>query len=88
MKIFLRLVVMVAVILVFVSSASTSKKSGGGGKSNQVAVPRSKGKSGNVMSNSPFGSLLQRAFREIKTSFCSELEALTLQVRFHSLLHP
>jgi len=46
-----------------------------------VAVPRKKGTKGvTPFASSPFGGLLQRAFREIKTSFCSELEALTLQL--------
>ena len=46
-----------------------------------VAIPRKKGSKGTAPFGSlPFGGLLQRAFREIKTSFCSELEALTLQL--------
>ena len=43
-----------------------------------VAVPR-KAK-GNPISRSVFGSMFTRAFREMKVTFCSELEALTLQV--------
>ena len=44
-----------------------------------VAVPRKS--KGNPMSRTVFGSMFSRAFREMKVTFCSELEALTLQVR-------
>ena len=43
-----------------------------------VAVPRKV--KGNAISRSVFGSMFSRAFREMKVTFCSELEALTLQV--------
>ena len=51
---------------------------GAKGKST-VAVPRKV--KGNAISRSVFGSMFTRAFREMKVTFCSELEALTLQVR-------
>lgn len=44
-----------------------------------VAVPRKS--KGNPMSRTVFGSMFSRAFREMKVTFCSELEALTLQVQ-------
>ena len=44
-----------------------------------VAIPRKS--KGNPISRSVFGSMFSRAFREMKVTFCSELEALTLQVR-------
>ena len=48
-----------------------------------VAIPRKS--KGNPMSRTVFGSMFSRAFREMKVTFCSELEALTLQVQY--LLH-
>jgi hypothetical protein len=44
-----------------------------------VAIPRKS--KGNPISRSVFGSMFSRAFREMKVTFCSELEALTLQVK-------
>jgi hypothetical protein len=44
-----------------------------------VAVPRKV--KGNPLARSIFGSVINRAVRELKGNFCSELEGLTLQVQ-------
>ena len=49
-------------------------------KSNSVAIPRSKSKNENILSKVLGQGMVHKLIREIKISFCSELEALTLQV--------
>lgn len=50
-------------------------------QSSNAAIPRSKSKSTRSSITNIFGQgMIQKMFREIKISFCSELEALSLQV--------
>ena len=69
---------LVSVIGVFNAVISDAAK----GRST-VAVPRKS--KGNPISRSVVGSIFSRAFREMKVTFCSELEALTLQVKSYSI---
>lgn len=69
-------------------SGSSAKRSGSGPVSdNKAALPRSKGKSRGkkgpsvaTLTQRLSGGLMYRMFREMKTAFGSELEALTLQL--------
>lgn len=69
--------------LVSVSSKASAKSSVVSASSSKViAIPRRKSKSGAQSMGGLFGQsgMMQRLFREVKISFCSELEALSLQV--------
>jgi len=71
-----------SITLMSVSSRVSTKPSTVGSSSSKVAIPRSKSKSGGQSMGGLFGQtgMIQRLFREVKISFCSELEALSLQV--------
>lgn len=68
-----------------------------GKKAATAAVPRSKAKGESVVSRVFGQGIFHRAIREMKISFCSELEAVTLQVmilecsetevRFDAVIH-
>lgn len=51
------------------------------GKSKNAAIPRAKSSKAGAI-RLPGGDVFQKLFREAKIGFCSELEALTLQVSF------
>ena len=54
----------------------------GGGKVGSAALPRKKSKGSTLAKATGFmgSGVMNRMFRELKISFCSELEAATLQV--------
>ena len=62
-----------------------SVHAGNNNKAGSAAIPRSKVKKGGALGRVFGHGIMQKMFREMKISFCSELEALTLQVcRYHT----
>jgi hypothetical protein len=76
---------MIKLILVFLLLAHAIAFASGAGKSKaSVALPKAKKNKNNKWKilNNNFGSIgvINKVLREAKVAFCSELEALTLQV--------
>ena len=70
-------------IVCFIALITTISCAKPGKHSSTVAIPTKKSKNVGPIGRTPFGSLFHRAFREIKVTFVSELEASTLQVCLH-----
>lgn len=66
-------------VLVCIGIGSNGVESKASGKIGSAAVPRKKSAKGGVKNVKAQG-FMNRMFRELKISFCSELEALTLQI--------
>ena len=74
---------MIKLILVFLLLAHAIAFASGAGKSKaSVALPKAKKNKNNKWKILNFGSIgvINKVLREAKVAFCSELEALTLQV--------